>query len=210
MEKKTSARRAIVLAIGLLVLASLACSQAGEILSPEEATARAIEAEKPDIVMTADVVGGVDFDPGDEVEFAGAGYLVPLKKNPGDRSAYSHAGRGDLGVVLGSQAVDGEVWYQVDGPSGEGWVQAENLQAVAGEEAATEGFQAGDELYLVGKGYLINILNEPGGRLVANQERGVVVTVVGSADYEDEVWYLIDAPTGEGWVKTENLTTEEP
>lgn len=210
MEKKTSARRAVVLAIGLLVLASLACSQAGEILSPEEATARAIEAEKPDIVMTADVVGGVDFDPGDEVEFVGAGYLVPLKKNPGDRSAYSHAGRGDLGVVLGSQAVDGEIWYQVDGPSGEGWVRAENLEAVAGEEAATEGFQAGDELYLVGKGYLINILNEPGGRLIANQERGVVVTVVGSADYEDEVWYLIDAPTGEGWVKTENLTAEKP
>ena len=210
MEKKTSARRAVVLAIGLLVLASLACSQAGEILSPEEATARAIEAEKPDIVMTADVVGGVDFEPGDEIEFVGSGYLVPLKKNPGDRSAYSHAARGDVGVVLGSQVIDGEIWYQVDGPSGEGWVQAENLEAVAGEEAATEGFQAGDELYLVGKGYLINILNEPGGRLIANQERGVVVTVVGSADYEGEVWYLIDAPTGEGWVETENLTTEEP
>jgi hypothetical protein len=213
MEKKTSARRAVVLAIGLLVLASLACSQAGEILSPEEATARAIEAEKPDIVMTADVAGGVDFNPGDEIEFVGAGYLVPLKKNPGDRSAYSHAGRGDLGVVLGSQVVEGEVWYQVDGPSGEGWVQAENLEAVggeAGEEAATEGFQTGDELYLIGKGYLINILNEPGGRLIANQERGVAVTVLGSADYEGEVWYLIDAPTGEGWVKVENLTVEEP
>ena len=212
MEKKTSARRAVVLAIGLLMLASLACSQAGEILSPEEATAQAIEAEKPDIVVTADIAGGADFEPGDEIEFVGTGYLVPLKKNPGDRSAYSHAGRGDLGVVLGSQVVDGEVWYQVDGPSGEGWVEAENLKAVGGEEAATttEGFQTGDEVYLTGKGYLINILNEPGGRLIANQERGVMVTVLGSADYEGEVWYLIDAPTGEGWVEVENLTTEEP
>jgi hypothetical protein len=209
MEKKTSARRAVVLAIGLLVLASLACSQAGEILSPEEATAQAIEASKPKVVVTADVVGGADFEPGDEIEFVGAGYLVPLRKNPGDRSAYSHAGRGDLGVVLGSQVVDGEIWYQVDGPSGEGWVQAKDLEAVEGE-AATEGFQTGDEVYLVGKGYLINILNEPGGRLVANQERGVAATVLASADYEGEIWYLIDAPTGEGWVKTENLTTEEP
>jgi hypothetical protein len=209
MEKKTSARRAVVLAIGLLVLASLACSQAGEILSPEEATAQAIEASKPKVVVTADVVGGTDFAPGDEIEFVGAGYLVPLKKNPGDRSAYSHAGRGDLGVVLSSQVVDGEVWYQVDGPSGKGWVQTENLKALEGE-AATEGFQTGDEAYLVGQGYLINILSEPGGKLVANQERGVLVTVVGSADYKGEIWYLIDAPTGEGWVKTENLTTEEP
>lgn len=76
---------------------------------------------------------------------------------------------------------------------------------------AEGGIQVGDVVYLTGKGYLISIVAEPGAmRMIAGQERGVEVTIIDVADVEGETWYRIDAPTGEGWVPAENITTEKP
>jgi hypothetical protein len=195
-----------VLFLALLVGPSLACAQAGEILSSEEATARARAAVTP--TSTRPSVTRAEFQAGDEVEFAGSGFLVPLYKKIGDSSAFSHAGRGDTGTVLGSQEQDGQIWYLVDGPSGEGWVEADALKPV-GE--ASEEPQVGDTVYLTGKSYLISLVAEPGAmRMIAGQERGTQVVIVEMADHEGETWYRIDAPTGEGWVKAENIATEKP
>ena len=74
-----------------------------------------------------------------------------------------------------------------------------------------EGPQIGDTVYLGGKGYLIRLTDKPGGtRMVAGQEKGVQVVILNVTDFEDKKWYLIDAPTGEGWVPEENIVTEEP
>ena len=42
------------------------------------------------------------------------------------------------------------------------------------------------------------------------QEKGVQVEILNVTEYEGEKWYLIDAPTGEGWVPAENILTEAP
>lgn len=212
MEKQSSASRAILWAIGLLLLASLACAQAGEILSPAEATARAEEARSPTRpAVTPESAGGAEFQPGDSVKFISTGNIVPLMRNPGDSSAFVRASAGDTATVLGSQEVQGELWYQVNGASGEGWVEAKYLGAVEGETSAPEGPQAGDTVYLASKAYLIQLVAEPGGtRMIAFQERGTEVIILELAEHEGEIWYKIDAPSGEGWVPAENIATEKP
>lgn len=195
-----------ILFLGLWLLPSLACSQAGEILPPEEATVRARQAVAP--TTTKPAAAQAEFQVDDTVEFAGAGFLVPLYKEIGDKSAFSHAGRGETGTVLGSREVDGVIWYLVDGPSGEGWVPAESLKAM---EEKAPAVQVGDVVYLTGKGYLINLVDEPGSmHMIAGQERGREVLIVKIAEHEGKTWYKIDAPTGEGWVPAENITTEQP
>jgi len=76
---------------------------------------------------------------------------------------------------------------------------------------AENSIEAGTVVYLTGRGYLINIVDSPGSfHMIAGQERGVEVTILDSSLYKDEIWYLILAPTGQGWVPEENVTTEEP
>ena len=71
--------------------------------------------------------------------------------------------------------------------------------------------EKGTVAYLPGRSCLINSVDTPGSlHMIAGQERGVEVTILDSTLYEDAIWYLIKAPTGEGWVPEENLTTEEP
>jgi hypothetical protein len=196
-----------ILFASLLLLPSLACARAGEILTPAEATARARQAAAP--TATQPTTSQAEFQVGDTVEFTGTGFLVPLYRQAGDSSAYSHAGRGETGTVKGSQEAEGEVWYLVDGPSGEGWIRAEFLKA-PGEETPT-GPQVGDTVYLTGRSYLITIVSEPGSaRMIAGQERDVEVIILEMAEHEGATWYKIDAPTGEGWVPAENITTEKP
>ncbi|MFZ5917126.1 MAG: hypothetical protein ACOYZ7_09350 [Chloroflexota bacterium] len=199
--------------LAMLILPSLACEQAGEVLSPEDATTRAREAAAP--TATKPVESAAEFQVDDTVEFVGTAFLVPIYRQPGDRTAFSHAGRGDTGTVLGSQELDGKIWYLVKSTAGEGWIEAQYLQAVGAAAtptpAASEGPQVGDTVYLTGKAYLINIVSEPGStRMLANQERGVAVVILDSTDVGGETWYKIDAPAGEGWVKAENISTEKP
>ena len=74
-----------------------------------------------------------------------------------------------------------------------------------------EGPQIGDTVYLSGKGYLIRLVDKPGGsRMIAGQEKGVEVQIVNMTQFEDDTWYLVDAPTGEGWVPSENISIEKP
>jgi hypothetical protein len=195
--------------LGLMVLISLACTQSGEILTPAEATQRVQATEDAKIVEIDQQAETAELSNGDTFEFVGKGFLVSLYAEPGARTAYSHASRGDEGVVISSEVLDGVVWYQVDSGAGEGWVPEESVKAL-GTSGEEDQF-LGETAYLIGKGYLINIVEEPGSmKIIANQERGVEVEVLKKVVEGGKSWYLIDAPTGQGWVVQDNLTLENP
>ena len=113
--------------LSVLLLAGLACKQSGEIISSAEATQRAI----PTITPTQEILEaeGAEFVPGDDVVFAGKGFLISVHAEPGNPSALSHAARGDAGVIISSQLYNDEIWYQVSSVAGDGWVPAESLAA---------------------------------------------------------------------------------
>ena len=210
----------LFLVIGLLIITGLACEQAGEILTPEEATARAQEGSfQPS--GNGETAAGANFNPGDSAEVVGTGFLVNLLDAPGGRITGSQA-RGSTIEILESAEFEGEIWYHVDSETGQGWLRAENL-AVAEEESTAEGegegeeeesasrFSSGDTAYLISNGFLINMLKEPNGTIQAVQERGAAVTILDVFQTDEgQTWYLIDAPTGEGWVPEENLNEEAP
>jgi hypothetical protein len=202
-------RTALWAMIGLLILTSLACNQAGEILTPAEATARAEEAAQP--VFTSDeVIAGSNYQVGDEATLIGRSFLVNLIDAPGGKISAGQE-RGTAVMVLEVAMVGEVTWYKIEAPTGEGWVSEEALEPVEGSEEATiEGPQPGDEVYLAGRSFLVNLLDAPGGKIAAGQERGVAVTIVEVVQIDGEVWYQIDAPTGLGWVPAENITTEAP
>ena len=83
-----------------------------------------------------------------------------------------------------------------------------------GEEAAGEddesGVAPGDTVYLAGRGFLVNLYDEPGGRIIATQDRGAPAVILDSTSVEGVAWYQIEAATGEGWVPEENITAEAP
>ena len=124
---KKTARLSLFLMFGVLLLAALACKQSGQIITAAEATQRAI----PTVTATQEIleVEGAEFSPGDEVVFAGKGYLISVHAEPGASLALSHAARGDAGVIISSQLYDGEIWYQVKSVAGDGWVPADSLAA---------------------------------------------------------------------------------
>lgn len=124
---KKTARISLFLMLGVLVLAGLACKQSGEIITSAEATQRAV----PTVTPTQEILEaeGAEFAPGDEIIFAGKGYLIAVHAEPGNPSALSHAARGDAGVIISSQLYKGEVWYQIDSVAGDGWVPAESIAA---------------------------------------------------------------------------------
>lgn len=199
-----TARKKILLAGVVLLLAGLAC-ETGEILTPEEATQRAILAATQAIATgQASVQTGLEI--GEEVEFASEEFLVPLASEPGGTVASGHVSRDSTATVLDKAEYEGEIWYLLDTDSGNGWVPESLLHI----EGAPE-FADGETVYLTGTGFLINIYELPGSnRFVANQERGVAVIVRGTTFYEGNLWYMVQAPTGTGWVRAENLTAEEP
>jgi hypothetical protein len=204
--------------ISLLLLAGLACAQAGEVLSPEEATARvqgAIEADTRTDVES-------DIAIGDVATLTGSSFLVNIFSEPGGRIIAGQE-RGARVSVVRVVERDGDVWYQIEAPAGNGWVSARSLEPLPAEEAEDEeageeteaaagdaDIVAGDEVYLTAVGFLADIYDQPGGRLIANQERGAQVTVLSVTEEGGVTWYQIDAPTGQGWVPEENITTEPP
>jgi hypothetical protein len=219
MKRQLNTSVAIYLLLGLLLLAGLACNQAGEILTPAEATARAEAAKVPTRAAATPNAAekAADFQMGDTVEFTGTGHLIPMYKQPGDTVAFSYAGKGETATVRAFREVEGKAWYEIKGGAGTGWVKLEFLTTPAGESGAEEepaapvGPQIGDTVMLVGTGYLITLVDAPGAtRMQAVQERGVEVTILNIGEHEGELWYHIDAPTGEGWVQAENISTEAP
>ncbi len=226
-------RTAIIWLIGLLALVSLACSQSGEILTPEEATAKAMQADVDAAEENEESDGGEvvseDFSVGDSALLVGRGFLINLYDEPGGQISAGQE-RGATVEVLGIELDnEGDLWYQIDAPTGVGWVPGDALEpleeeAVEGEDAdedgdsaetddaaTVDGPQVGDTVYLTARGFLVNLVDEAGGtRIIAGQERGVPVTVVDVEVVDGTPWYLVDAPTGEGWVPADNVTTEAP
>jgi hypothetical protein len=199
-----SARKRILLVWVVVLLAGLAC-ETGEILTPEEATQRAITAATQAIATgQAPTEGGIPI--GEEVEFESTEFLVPLAAEPGDQIAAGHVSRDETATVLERTEIEGEIWYFLDTTGGNGWVPASLVRQVGGPE-----FAEGDTVYLTGTAFLINIYELPGSnRFVANQERGVEVIVRGTTIYEGDLWYMVEAPTGTGWVEASFVVAEMP
>ena len=118
-----------ILFIGLLLLPSLACEKAGEILTPAEATARAREAaaptSTPETPPTPVVEGGIQV--GDVVYLTGKGYLISIVAEPGSMRMIAGQERGVKVTIIDVADVEGETWYKIDAPTGDGWVPAENI-----------------------------------------------------------------------------------
>lgn len=193
---------AVLVALGL---AGIAC-ETGQVLPPDEATAAAILTRQP--VRTLGGGEGSQYSVGETIQFTGVSFLIPLRDRPGEISASSHVSRGDTGTILEVASVNDIIWYRVDSQGGEGWVVSTDVKATTGVAGS---FAVGDEAYLVGRTFLINLYDSAGSsRFIAGQERGVTVTVLETDEIDGTVWYRIKAPTGEGWVPEENLSAEPP
>lgn len=213
-------RNSWLLFVILLVIVSLACERSGRILTPEEATAEAIENVFRPPTEGGSAAGAL-FEPGDIAIITGNTFLINLQDVPGGRIAGSQP-RGAEAEILESVEFEGEIWYHIDSETGEGWLRGDNLEVIESEdgdeaegdgggETTASGPGEGDTVYLVSNGFLVNLLREPNGNILAVQERGVQVTIITVFETEDgDLWYLIDAPTGEGWVPAENITEEQP
>lgn len=196
---------ALLLSLSSLALAVLAC-ETGQVLTPDEATQAAILTRQPGSQAGAAV--GAQFEVGDRIQFAGVSFLIPLRAAPGDTQAVSHVSRGDTAEILEVAGLNDVVWYKVDSQGGQGWVTSNNLKLASGLEAS---FSVGDEAFLIGRAFLINLYDGPGStRFIAGQERGVRVTILEVDDVNGVAWYRVQAPTGEGWVAEENLSAEPP
>jgi hypothetical protein len=115
-------------ALSALFILSLACRQSGEIITPAEATQRyeaTQAAQTGDVVVVAD---GAVFQPGDKAVLASEGYLVGMYQEPGGRTPFSYATRGDEVTVGSSVDVDGVIWYEVRSVAGMGWLPASNFE----------------------------------------------------------------------------------
>ena len=87
--------------------------------------------------------------------------------------------------------------------------QSKEAERRPAESSVTEGPQPGETVYMVGTAFLLNVYNEPdGNRIVANQQRGAEVTILEVERVDDELWYRIKGPGGEGWAPSENISTE--
>ena len=210
-------RWAILWAATLLLVATLACAQAGEVLTPAEATERAVG---PAVGAGDDAGVEGEYAIGETATLTGISFLVNLLDAPGGRIVAGQQ-RGAQVTVQGLNELDGEIWYRIEAETGSGWVRASNLEPPAGgagEETVTEDGDAGvgsalptgETVYLTGVGFLVNMHDQPAGRVIAAQQRGEPVTILAAADVEGVIWYQISAPTGEGWVPDENITTEAP
>ncbi len=73
--------------------------------------------------------------------------------------------------------------------------------------AVSEGaIEIGGEATLIGQQFLVNILDNPNGGIVAGESRGTTVVVQQSVAAEDGIWYQVITSSGQlGWVRAENL-----
>jgi len=124
-------KRYRILSLGLvfsiLFLAAMACAQSGQILTAEQATASAV----PSAVPTADESEAVEgFGAGDTVYLTGR-YLISMMDAPGSNKMIAGQERGVAVTIINSATVDGVIWYQIDAPTGQGWVPESNLTTEA-------------------------------------------------------------------------------
>jgi hypothetical protein len=114
--------------VTLLLVLSLACSQAGVIVSAAEATQIA---EQTNVSPTAEVVDVQDDaegpQEGDTVVLTGVSYLVAFYDAPGSNKIITNQERGVEAVVLQVVLLEGEKWYFIDAPAGEGWLPEKSV-----------------------------------------------------------------------------------
>ena len=141
MTKQTSAGIAALWVISLLFLASMACAQAGEILTPAEATARAEATQNPPTPVTTPTEAGSSAGESAEqgpsipegpqvgytVYLIGTGLLIKLVAEPGATGMIANQERGAEVTIIEVTEHEGELWYKIDAPTGQGWVPAENI-----------------------------------------------------------------------------------
>ncbi|RLD11933.1 MAG: hypothetical protein DRI56_00300 [Chloroflexota bacterium] len=130
MKKRTSF--VILWMIGLLLIASLACNQSGDILTPEKATQRVQAVE--DAIPTVVAIEEEDLEgpqPGDEIYLTAHSYLVNIVDEPGSLKIIANQQRGIKAIILQVTLHEGELWYYVDAPAGKGWVKEENISTEA-------------------------------------------------------------------------------
>lgn len=196
--------------VAALILASLAC-QTGQILTPEEATQAAVETREAEFETSSEAISS-DISPGSTVELSGLSFLVAIVDAPGSENTITNVARGDTATVLEAAQFEGEVWYRIESDGGTGWIKSDFVELAAGTvDAGAPLFSEGDQAYLTGVQFLISLMRAPGANdIIAGQERGVQVEVLEARRVGEDVWYRIDAPTGEGWVPESNLTAEKP
>ncbi len=192
----------------VLILGILACSQAGEVLTPEEATRRAqVVAEATTLPTAVSNVSGIEI--GSRVRFDTVEYLVLMKREPGSALIAVQSERGATGIVVGSQDVDGLPWYQIETPGGVGWLPGNVLSSVSAE--TFDDLAAGDIAYLFGTSEIVKLLVAPGNNLGARDgSAGAEVTILQVTEFEGEQWIRVRAPAGEGWVRSSNLSLTAP
>jgi hypothetical protein len=122
-------RSVLLMALLVLLTASLACSKAGKILTPAEATASAM----PTAVPTVETMAGEHgLAPGDTAYLVNRSYLVNFYDAPGSKKIVTAQQRGvEVKILNIGQAPDGTIWYQVEAPAGTGWVPESNISTEA-------------------------------------------------------------------------------
>ncbi|MQC27261.1 MAG: hypothetical protein DWG76_07420 [Chloroflexi bacterium] len=129
MRAQRKRNLSLLLAVGALGLAALACARAGEILPDDIATEQAIPTATP----VRDLSAQAEYQIGEQAQIFGGsfGALVPLYGQPGSRSFTSQIQNNSIVIIieLGLDE-DGNVWYEVDGQAGQGWLRGANLQPV--------------------------------------------------------------------------------
>jgi len=200
--------KSLILAGAALVLSILACSKAGEVLTPEQATQRALIAEVVTPVPTV-ALSETGIQVGDRIRFASKDYLVLMKRDPGSSLIAVQSERGATGTVVDTQSVDGEPWYEIEVTGGSGWVPGSIVELVSAGGGAT--FEPGNTAFLSGEGATVKLLVAPGNNLGSSEvAAGLEVTILQSTDFQGEAWYKVRTPEGEGWVQPVNLSAEAP
>lgn len=117
----------ILAVVILLFIVSLACNQAGDIITPAEATQRYEATQSAAVSGVTGDAEGATFLAGTEVSLASREFIINIVRNPGETDAFAYGYRGDGVTVEGSILHDGEIWYLIDTFSGTGWVPESNL-----------------------------------------------------------------------------------
>jgi hypothetical protein len=119
-------RKSVIWLIVLLVLTALACRQAGEVLTPEEATARALPTATPTLTAEESVS---TYAIGDEISLKdpNGGFLVLFVAEPGSDSVNGQAPRGQKATILEFINFEDEEWYQITAPGGTGWITLDHI-----------------------------------------------------------------------------------
>lgn len=88
-------------------------------------------------------------------------------------------------------------------------VQAADIGDVAGDVTGAV-FSPGSTAKLTDSAYLVGLFKNAGDSVaITYATRGDQVTVVGSIEVGDEIWYKIETTAGSGWLPEENLEAVE-